>query len=149
MKTAERLQATRRPERHVTRRRFLIAVLSGLVLSVPLYARPARAGSILFPRKLPPWFDLLVPQRQPAARLGRAYLESRPELAQRKTLLARLKEAAARQSDTASVPGDPEKMATRLRQAVREDYVRGDVVNVAGWILSVTEARLYALAYLG
>ena len=36
----------------------------------------------------------------------------------------------------------------RIRDRVRSDFAEGAVLNVDGWILSVTEARLYALAAL-
>ena len=36
----------------------------------------------------------------------------------------------------------------RVSSQVRKDFAEGAVVSVAGWILSVTEAQLYALAAL-
>lgn len=35
-----------------------------------------------------------------------------------------------------------------IRQRVRRDFAEGSIVRVEGWILSLTEARLYALAAL-
>ena len=36
----------------------------------------------------------------------------------------------------------------RISIRVRNDFAEGAVINVEGWVLSVTEARLYALAAL-
>jgi len=36
----------------------------------------------------------------------------------------------------------------RLRAQIRRDFATGDMVEVGGWLLSATEARLYALAAL-
>ena len=53
-----------------------------------------------------------------------------------------------------SVPCDqdalksPEVLRQRICDCVRAEFARGAVVNIDGWILSVTEARLYALVTL-
>ena len=36
----------------------------------------------------------------------------------------------------------------RISNRVRNDFAEGAVINVEGWVLSVTEAHLYALAAL-
>jgi hypothetical protein len=36
-------------------------------------------------------------------------------------------------------------LVARARRAVTDEYVSGRVVDVDGWVLSLTEARLYAL----
>jgi hypothetical protein len=43
---------------------------------------------------------------------------------------------------------DSPGMVRTLRQRVRRDFAESAVVNVDGWVLSITEARLYALAAL-
>jgi hypothetical protein len=48
----------------------------------------------------------------------------------------------------AAVTNDSAAELELLDDAVRADYVQGDVVLVDGWLLSRTEARLYALVTL-
>ena len=43
---------------------------------------------------------------------------------------------------------DTKKLQEQLRLLQRQDFERGHTVKVQGWILSVTEARLCALATL-
>ena len=46
----------------------------------------------------------------------------------------------------ASLPPDLARInAQELRRCIRSDFDYGDVVNLQGWVLSRTEARLYAL----
>src|SRR5262249_26839599 len=42
--------------------------------------------------------------------------------------------------------GDPQRLAATLRAQDREDFARGRVVVVRGWVLSETESALLALA---
>ena len=39
-------------------------------------------------------------------------------------------------------------LIARARRVVIDDYLAGRVVDIDGWVLSITEARLYALAAL-
>ena len=43
---------------------------------------------------------------------------------------------------------DAQALKQRISNRVRRDFTEGAVVNAEGWVLSVTEARLYALAAL-
>jgi hypothetical protein len=71
-----------------------------------------------------------------ARRVGRRYLDGRPEERDERTLLRLLRQL-----------GDPAALTQdRVRRAVRSDFAEGRVVLVEGWYLSQTEARLCALA---
>jgi len=78
---------------------------------------------------------------QDAARsVGRRYLAAHPGQADERMLLRLLRPL-----------GDPdvlarEQLGVRVRRAVRDDFAEGRVVLVDGWYLSLTEARLCALA---
>jgi len=48
----------------------------------------------------------------------------------------------------AEMPAPPD-LARRLHDRVRRDFAEGNMVAVDGWHLSLTEARLYALAAMG
>jgi hypothetical protein len=48
----------------------------------------------------------------------------------------------------ASGRAPPRALARALRERSRDDFCGGRIVSVDGWMLSLTEARLYALATL-
>jgi hypothetical protein len=129
-----------------TRRRFLAWLLGSLALGAPFASRLARADADLPLRDTLPWLDRLIPHPESAARLGRSYLEAHPEHADRPLLLSNIERAAMSGLGSASTPADPAQLVAGLQQAVRRDYAQGEVVSVDGWILSITEAQLYALA---
>ncbi len=82
-----------------------------------------------------------------AAKVGDRYLALTPDEADRDTLIARL--ALERFADLVE-PTSAEITAerTRLRKEHREDFKAGRVVEINGWILSLTEVRVAALAAL-
>ena len=43
---------------------------------------------------------------------------------------------------------DAQALKQHISNRIRRDFTEGTVVNAEGWVLSVTEARLYALAAL-
>ncbi|NEX23258.1 hypothetical protein G3480_23665 [Thiorhodococcus mannitoliphagus] len=119
----------------LTRRELLALTLAaGLLRGLPQTASAAQTAT-------EPLLDV-VSNRAAAAVLGRAYLVAHPEeadLARLRTLLQeRLRTDV---SDEASI-------LVRIERQLRNDYIRGDLVEVDGWLLSLTEARLYALAAL-
>ena len=77
--------------------------------------------------------------RQAAARLGAALCRTRPELADREDMLRQLF-AAARWRAVQAVDAP-----ARLREQVREDFAHGRTLELQGWLLASSEARLYAL----
>jgi hypothetical protein len=78
-----------------------------------------------------------------AAVLGSAYLERNPDEADPDTLVSILLQGVP-----AEVTAARESLAPRLRERNRRDFEAGDVIELDGWILGRTEARLYALASL-
>jgi molybdopterin biosynthesis enzyme len=83
------------------------------------------------------------PENTAMISVGRAYLDQAPEEADA-ARLRRLLDLAAEVS-AQTLPG-PEKERLAMRQC--EDFRTGETVLVQGWVLSRTEARLYALAAL-
>ena len=81
-----------------------------------------------------------------AARIGRAYLAANPGEANLDTLLAAIDSALGGGIEAAD--SDPQGVLTALQRAVRAEYLRGESVKVQGWVLSVTETRVYALLAL-
>lgn len=84
----------------------------------------------------------VVPNRAAAATLGRAYLAAHPDEAEPRRLRTLLE--ATLRADVS----DAAALRTRIEHQLRADYIRGDLAEVDGWLLSLTEARLYALAAL-
>ena len=78
-----------------------------------------------------------------ASAIGRAYLQSAPQDADERRLL-RLICASGPHWHTA----DTKRLRLLIVQQQAEDFQQGRVVQVHGWMLSETEARLCALAAL-
>jgi hypothetical protein len=83
----------------------------------------------------------LITDREGAARLGRSYLAAHPTEARSGVLVRDLVGAI----EPTSVSGASREVADRIRG----DFAAGNTVVVEGWVLSRTEARLYALVVLG
>jgi hypothetical protein len=78
-----------------------------------------------------------------ASRLGGAYLEEHSNEASVDALANSLLDGVPTET-AASV----EALASLLRQRNQRDFEEGDVLQLDGWIVGRTEARLYALASL-
>ncbi len=74
--------------------------------------------------------------------LGRLYLERFPDEADAKVLLQALL------TDLEVLPDSRDRLRDQLRSRIEEDFERGDVFQLRGWMLSRTEGRLWALAAL-
>lgn len=80
---------------------------------------------------------------EPGARLlGQAYLDQAPEEKDRDQLIARI--IGSLPSLPADATGDD--VTRLLLDQIRRDFEQDQAVRVDGWLLSVTEARLCALA---
>jgi hypothetical protein len=84
----------------------------------------------------------LLPHRDSAVRLGRHYLAAIPQEADAPRLRTLL---AGALGDAQTATG---ALHERVHQAIRADFAAGRVVDVNGWLLSQTEARLCALLSL-
>jgi hypothetical protein len=82
-----------------------------------------------------------------AAVVGRAYLADHPAEADRDWLAAQLG-ADLRCQDCDPARSDTARLRAALARQLRADFAQRRVVRVDGWVLSVTEARLCALAAL-
>ena len=130
----------------LTRRRFLasITAIGGSALVVE--TRPWRALVAFAPVSVAERLAGLLTHRDSARVVGRAYLERVPGES-----VSRLVDRIA-----AGLPGgrrtvrDASEADLRLLLAasIRSDFEQDRIVEVDGWVLSPTEARLYALAAL-
>lgn len=83
--------------------------------------------------------------RDAIARLGKAYLRAYPAEGDRNTLLAAIDKAVLAHLDGGEpASADHAQPGAVLQRTVRAEYAADSVVVVGGWVLSVTEARLYA-----
>lgn len=90
---------------------------------------------------------IALPHYRNAARLGAAYLGTAPEEYDAHRLLAAV---VTRSSDMeiAIRSGDPDTVRSNLRRQITRDFEGGDIAEVDGWVLSLTEVRLAALAHM-
>jgi hypothetical protein len=131
-----------------TRRTFLLSALLSLTAGGFGGKRYSQANSGSEPCGEPPWLRKTIANRQSAARIGRAYLDAQPEYRYCQVLLTDIERALKRQDPAVCLTMDAEHTARTLQGLLRKEYAHDEVISVAGWILSTTEARLYALVYL-
>ena len=80
-------------------------------------------------------------------RLGRAYLDAHASERDTERLLAWVDQALDGQQGQDTEPTeDSSQMVTALKRVVGDEYARDQVTLLQGWVVSLTEARLYALA---
>ena len=125
-----------------SRRTFLLTALVG-ALAAAGCGEQGTSGSVA---AVPAWLPGAVGDADAAARVGRAYLAAHPGEANLDSLLAAIDSALGGRIEAAN--SDPQGVLTALQRAVRAEYLRGESVNVQGWVLSVTETRVYALLAL-
>ncbi len=121
-----------------SRRTFLLTLMVG-ALAAAGCGEQDTSGSAA---QVPAWLPGAVGDVNAAARIGRAYLAANPGEANLDTLLAAIDTALGGEIETAD--SDPQRILTALQHTVRSEYLRGEAVNVQGWVLSVTETRVYA-----
>ena len=124
----------------LSRRRFLLMALASLTAACSDSDRNTDLE--------PVWLAHIIGDPEACARLGRAYLDAHPEYYGGDTLVADIQQALAKHDAPAAFTSDPQRTVTALQLLVRDEYIRGEVEVITGWILSITEARLYALAAL-
>jgi hypothetical protein len=123
-----------------TRRRLLVAA-AGIIAAAA--AGPSAILPLIERLTSPDTAGLLrglITHRDSAAQLGRSYLDAHPNEARSAALVRQLAGPIALTS--------AERAAREVAARVRADYARGRTVVIEGWVLSRTEARLYALVAL-
>jgi hypothetical protein len=93
--------------------------------------------------------NVLVPDIAAGGRLGRAYLTAHPDELDLQRLVNGVFGPMRLSGGADAIDSTPEAvLIARVRRVVIDDYLAGRIVNIDGWVLSITEARLYALAAL-
>ena len=133
-------------EQGCTRRAFLLAVLAGVTGGATLTKRYSLAAASPGACGPPAWLAGITGTRDAVVRLGRAYLKTHPAEQDSNVLAAAIDRALAPElAANARAAADPLQVIAALRRVVRAEYARGEFVQVQGWVLSTTEARLYGL----
>jgi len=94
--------------------------------------------------KLARWLQTMLADLEGARRIGQAYLSAEPAEADRDRLLAEL---FPRLEPGGAHAGESTRRES-FSACCRRDFAEGQTVQVHGWVLSRTEARLCALAVL-
>jgi hypothetical protein len=120
---------------------LLLAVSSGGIVAAGCARRADKQTTFAA------WSDWLLAggNRDAVVRVGRLYLETRPGDLHIGTLLAEVDHAiAGRLKNAHPASASAQAVGAALDRAVRGEYAGGEVVNVGGWVLSISEARVYA-----
>ena len=127
----------------LTRRGFVsLAALGASALVVR--SRPWTAIVAFAPVSLAERLAGLMVHRESARVVGSAYLDRVPSESSAGRLVERISAGLPEGRRTLLAASDAELRAL-LSEAIRSDFEADRVVDVDGWILSPTEARLYAL----
>ncbi len=126
----------------LTRRSFF-GVLAALSVWLLPGARRAGARASLSADWRERWARAL-PSRRSARIVGREYLRSRPYEADA-ALLVRLLEESLGAPRPQPDSGSAEILRRALRRSIEADYLAGRTLQLRGWVLARTEARLCAL----
>lgn len=130
-----------------TTRRDVLASLAVMVAGLWLPGGPA--ADLASGGEGDGWLSVCMPDMAAAGRLGRAYLAAHPAELDPRRLVAELRESLQLGAGGEAIDTDAAaELIIRVREVVTQDYLAGRVVPVDGWVLSLTEARLYALAAL-
>ncbi len=88
-----------------------------------------------------------VPHHQNAARLGAAYLRTAPQESDLTHLLSALTTGDA-DTRISAARENPDAIRSAVRRRIATDFDHGSLVEVEGWVMSLTEVRIAALAHL-
>jgi hypothetical protein len=128
---------------HLDRRSVVQTLgVAGLTLAVGPGAGYGKALPGTADAPLARWLKCMVADLESARRVGQVYLQKAPEEADRDRLLMQIfpELTPARQIDS------PAAWRRAYTAKCRQDFAEGQTVRIDGWVLSLTEARLCALA---
>lgn len=133
----------------LTRRQVLLGTLSAFIVGCSDAWRNVTTESQSGSGTLIKALQNLIADSDAAASLGRAYLDAHQKYQTVDTLLNDIHRALLQHDADAAKQIDSDRVATALMEQVASEYAHGHVESVAGWLLSITEARIYGLAAMG
>ena len=120
-----------------TRREFLVGLFAAVVVG--------NVTKLLAPTTTEETAEALLstlPNRASARAIGRVFLEERSEEGSRDRLIRKI----LGDDRGGSALSDPGALRVYLRDRIRRDFARSETIELDGWVLSLTEVRLCALA---
>jgi hypothetical protein len=137
---------TARSFRNGSRRAFVQALLAAAALPVVRDAQAASLTNVEGGATLAEAIADMVRDIE-VSQVGKAYLVVQPSESSMDRLISEI-ERAALDDYRGFDPPSTHELGLALANAVRQDFQCGRIVNVRGWRLSQTEARVCALAHL-
>ena len=129
-------------------RRHVLVSLAAMLAGVMLPSLGPAAGEVPGSQAVG-LLNILVPDTAAAGLLGRAYMTAHPAELDVQRLVDGVLGPMRLSGGADAIDSTPEaELIARIRRVVIDDYLAGRIVNIDGWVLSITEARLYALAAL-
>jgi len=132
----------------ITRRRFLLSVAASVIVGCTDPGRDAASVSSQQTDYIRAAMPGLTGDREAAARIGRSYLDAHPEYQTGDALLNVIERALSQLDPDVAKSTDNKRIVVLVKKLVASEYQLNKVEKVAGWILSITEVRLYALVAL-
>ena len=120
-----------------TRREFLVGLFAAVVVG--------NVTKLIAPTTTEETAEALLstlPTRASARAIGRVFLEERSEEGSRGRLIRKI----LGDDRGGSALADPGALRVYLRDRIRRDFARSETIELDGWVLSLTEVRLCALA---
>lgn len=123
-------------------RRFIVgsAVVSGVALAA--FGLPKFIGSLSDSEDSTSILKKLMEDPNALAHFGHLYVEKYPNESEPLILESKILESAGLAGKTVDMP----QLIAELQNKIRDDYTAESTVRLDGWLLSLTEARLCALA---
>jgi hypothetical protein len=128
-----------------TRRVFLQSALLGMIAGSTSACHHTLPGNSSGQTADPQWLSVVITDPASAAHLGHSYLMAYPDQRDAGMLLKSIEKAVTKQENLLPQQTDTQQFIDALRRQVRNEYAHDEVVSVAGWVISTTEAHLYAL----
>lgn len=122
----------------VTRRTFIAGVLSSSLLLLPGCGFFKGNNDESFIKRLVEVFA----NKASASNIGNEYLKAVPEERKRENLISGI--FSTFNGGLSGITA-PDKLRKELRTYIKNDFKNGNVIELKGWLFSVTEARLCAL----
>jgi hypothetical protein len=131
-----------------TRRAFLLSALLGMIAGNTSACRHSLPRNHYGQPTDTEWLSAVITNPEAAARIGSSYLFGNPDQSNAGMLLKSIEKAVYEQEEILPRDTDTQQYIDALRRRIRSEYVHDKVVLVAGWVISTTEAHLYALVSL-
>ncbi|MCB1923757.1 MAG: hypothetical protein KDJ27_08430 [Gammaproteobacteria bacterium] len=130
----------------LSRRRFLAVMLGALAMARFAGSAAAADTGAVAPSH---WIRPLVGDADAVRAFGERFLQSQPHERDLRQLVVSLDKALSAQlQQPLAEATDSERLVEAATRMIRNEYREARVVDIDGWILSLSEARLYGLATL-